>query len=267
MRSNIVRRCESPEPLARHGARNTFGRARPLPRSLLIGAAAACTIVVTAAPVHSAAALSGSSAGAGPAVMATDDDPVARGAVPHGLAVALELARNSLTHTVSQLNHGRYVKAAGTLHTLAERVARANHAASNQIGKPPSDPESDDPPGPPSVLAAMRLEHTVCVTLVPQFDDMNRPRVVNALRVALRVTQHRRDDLLDAVLAQKPGARGDYADGMADTLSWYPQEINQLTNALSTFQLEADSRTALEEARERVQATKQKIDAAFGGGE
>jgi hypothetical protein len=241
-------------------------RRRLLRRALVAGPAAFCLLASTAVLAVPAHAVSVTSAGSTVA-RATDVEGPARGAIPNSVAVPLDGARTSLSRAVARLSHGRYHKAVDSLDTLATRIGQANRAAKNQIGKPPTDPESDDPPGPPSVLAVVRLEHTVATTLLPEFDAMQRPGVVDALRGTLHAALYRRDNLLDAVLALKPGPMGDYADGLADTLPTYSQEIQKLTDALATFSLTAVSRTALQNSQQRVRATKAKMDAAFGGGE
>jgi hypothetical protein len=179
----------------------------------------------------------------------------------------VQLARNSLATSVTRLSNHKLHLAIASLDTLAGRIVKANRAARSEIGKPPTDPESDTLPGPPAVLAVMVLEHSVQKTLVPEFDNRKRPAVIEALRATLFVTQVRRDNLLDAVLALKPGARGDYSDGLSDTLPVYPQEIRQLTTALSTFSLRPSSRKILTTGQARIRATRVKFDRAFGGGE
>jgi hypothetical protein len=234
-----------------------------LSRRVLVGGAALCALAVMAPTVPASASKDS------PADVRAADAAVAQraGAIPNSVSVPLGQAQRALARTVTRLNRSDFRDAVDSLGTLRQRIATANFAARNQIGKPPIDPESDTPPGPPSVLAVTRLEHAVAITLVPRFDGMRRAGLVDALRLAVRAAHLRRDNLVEAVVTLRPGQRGDYADGMADTLPWFPQEIRQLTNALSTFTLPAESRTALENGRTRVQSTKAKMDAAFGGGE
>jgi hypothetical protein len=241
-------------------------RRRPFGIALVAGPAALCVLVSTVALAAPAHAVRDTSAGRAAIATAQVQAP-ARGAVPDSVAGPIASARTALSRAITRLENGRYHLAIESLGNLRTYVGRANHAAKNQIGKPPTDPESDTPPGPPSVLAAARLDHTVVTTLLPQFDNMQRVRVVDALSATLLATIQRRDNLLNAVLALKPGPRGDYADSMADTLPWYTQEVQKLTDALTTFSLTDAARTTLETAQQRVSATKAKMDAAFGGGE
>jgi hypothetical protein len=231
----------------------------------VLGGAALCVLALTA-PTLPASASADSRADIRPAG-ATDAARAGKGPVPNSVAIPLGQAQRALARTVARLHRGDFRDAVDSLHTLRQRIGKANFAAKNQIGKPPTDPESDTPPGPPSVLAVTRLEHSVVITLLPRFDGMRRVGVVDALRLTLHAATVRRDNLIDAVVTLRPGARGDYADGMADTLPWYPQEIRQLTDALSTFSLPAESRTALQNGRTVAQSSKSKMDAAFGGGE
>ena len=50
---------------------------------------------------------------------------------------------------------------------------QANAEAAALIGKPPTDPESDDLPGPPAVLAASGLDNRVVTRVVPLFNGMS----------------------------------------------------------------------------------------------
>jgi hypothetical protein len=241
-------------------------RWHPFGKQLVVGASSFCVVASMAGLALPAQAAFHTPLDRGPVATARAG-PAERGAIPQSVAGALAAARTSLDRAVARLGAGRYHDAVDSLTTLAGRIGQANRAAKSQIGKPPSDPESDEPPGPPSVLAVVRFEHAVVLTLLPQFDGMRRSGVVDALRSALRADLFRRDKLVDAVLALKPGPRSDYADGMADTLPTYQQEIQKLTAALATFDLPAESQTALESAQQRVRATRAKMQAAFGGGE
>ena len=63
------------------------------------------------------------------------------------------------------------------------------------------------------------------------------------------------------------GDLDDYADTLADRLAVYTREVNQVSSALTTYTLTPAARSGLEVALTQVQATKAKVDAAFGGGE
>jgi hypothetical protein len=195
------------------------------------------------------------------------DAGAARGAVPASVSDAIARANTALDHAIARVGANKPGKAIRALGTVREQVSIANHAARAQIGRPPTDPESDDPPGPPSVLGVLRLEHRVGTEVVGMFDG-SRLKLVDALRLTLTVTHHRRDATLDAVIALRPEGDGaDYADGMADTLGTYTQEVQQLTSAIGSFTLTPEGRDGLTNALTRVRATKAKVDAAFGGGE
>jgi len=74
--------------------------------------------------------------------------------------------------------------------------------------------------------------------------------------------------MLDAVIALDPeGAGADYADGMADTLEGYVDEIANLAEALCVDLLSRAGRAGLSQALMRSQAAQAKVNAAFGGGE
>jgi hypothetical protein len=104
--------------------------------------------------------------------------------------------------------------------------------------------------------------------LVPLFDGVTRGDVVDSLLATLLRMHNRRDAMLDAVIAlPAEGARGDYDDGMSDTLPMYPAEERRITTALQQDELTANARTGLVDARQRVQATEAKVTAVWGGGE
>ena len=176
-------------------------------------------------------------------------------------------AKAALARATTELNAGRPRRAIAALDDLKHQIRQAHRAALNLIGKPPTDPESDEPPGPPAVLAVIALEHRVVMGSVPLFDGHTRTDVVDALHRVLRSTLQRRDMMLDQVLALRPASRGDYEDGMADTLGQYPKEEQQLTTGLATYRLSSSAQTALHNALVRVRATGAKVNAVFGGGE
>jgi hypothetical protein len=245
-------------------SRTAVTEVRPM-KTHIAGIATGCLLASTAvAGFHTSAAAEATPT---TARSATVVGPQTRGPVPQTVTAPLGKAKTSLTRAIARLQHNRYHLAVDYLRSFTGRIGVATHAARNQIGKPPTDPESDDKPGPPSVQAVIRVQHAAVTGLLPRFDGLRRPGAADALRHALHAAVHRRDNLLSAVVALKPGPRGDYADGLADTLPTYNQEISALGAALASFQLPAASRTTLVNVRAQVRATQKKMDAAFGGGE
>ena len=189
-------------------------------------------------------------------------------ALPNSVATPINQARAALTKAEDQLARKRYRKALDSLTVLRRNVVRANNAATGQIGLPPTDPESDDPPGPPAVFAVLKLDHRTTMVLTPLYDGLGRLDVVSSLNSTLRRTHGRRDSMLDAVIAlPAEGDRADYDDGMADTLTVYPSEEELITAALQGDELINTARTGLTNALARVQATDKKVGAVWGGGE
>jgi hypothetical protein len=189
-------------------------------------------------------------------------------ALPTSVAAPINQARAALTKAEDQLAHKRYGKALDSLGVLRRKVVKANNAAKEQIGLPPTDPESDDPPGPPAVFAVLKLDHRVTMHLGPLYDSLGRTDVVSSLNSTLARTHGRRDSMLDAVIAlPAEGARGDYDDGMSDTLGMYPSEEKLISGALQNADLIDEARTGLTHALARVQATDDKVSAVWGGGE
>lgn len=189
-------------------------------------------------------------------------------ALPTSVATPINQARAALTKAEGQLADKRYGKALDSLSVLRRKVVKANNAAKEQIGLPPTDPESDDPPGPPSVFAVLKLDHRVTMHLGPLYDSLGRTDVVSFLNSTLARTHGRRDSMLDAVIAlPAEGARGDYDDGMSDTLGMYPSEEKLISGELQNADLIDEARTGLTNALARVQATDDKVNVVWGGGE
>ena len=189
-------------------------------------------------------------------------------ALPGPVANPIQHARTALTKTQDQMAAHRYGRALDSLRVLRRNVAKANNAATGQIGLPPTDPESDDPPGPTAVFAVLKLDHRITMVLTPLYDGLGRLDVVSSLNSTLRRTHGRRDSMLDAVIAlPAEGDRADYDDGMADTLTVYPSEEELIAAALQGDELINTARTGLTNALARVQATDKKVGAVWGGGE
>jgi hypothetical protein len=192
----------------------------------------------------------------------------ARAQVPPTVTKPIRLAEAALARTKLYVARRQFGQANTALRSLRVNVGKAHTAGMAQIGKPPSDPESDDPPGPPSVIAVLNMEHHVATGLVPLFNRMKEVAVVNALQDTLKSTYDDRDRMLNRVIALPPeGAGSDYSDSMSDTLAIYPVEVNQITDGLREFQLIQPGRRDLDYDLKRVRATQAKVNKAFGGGE
>lgn len=193
---------------------------------------------------------------------------VSLSAVPKPVATPIAQARAALAAAKVQVQKHQNVKAVASLTTLRINVAKAHQAGMAQIGKPPADPESDDPPGPPSVIAVLNMEHAVGNGVVAMFNGTKKHTVLHALRDTLYGTHVTRDKMLHRVIALPPeGAGADYSDDMSDTTGLYANEVNVVTAALKTYVLTPGGRVGLTNALTRVRATKATFDKAFGGGE
>ena len=189
-------------------------------------------------------------------------------ALPPSVSAPIKAADAALATAGAQLALDHPVRANAALLVVNRQVQLANAAGMAQIGKPPTDPESDDIPGPPAVFAVLSLDHRVHAAVVPQLNNQARPRVVDNLLLSLSVTHRQRNLLLDKVIALPPeGDIDSYADGIADKLAVYNQEVKQVTTALATYTLTPAAKTGLTAALARVKATKAKVNKAFGGGE
>lgn len=131
----------------------------------------------------------------------------------------------------------------------------------------PIDPEAEVTPGPDSVLAVLGLEQAAITRLAGLYDTVTDPVVLNRIGGAMDVALTKRDRLLDKVINLRPGKAAAYADGMADTVDGYADEVSNLTEALKVDHLTTSARSALTNALSRSQAAAAKVTAAFGGGE
>jgi hypothetical protein len=116
-------------------------------------------------------------------------------------------------------------------------------------------------------MLALSLDQDV-VQRTTELFHMQDGATVAALTQTLSLTQLTRARLVRDVLALDPDGPGaDYADGMADSLDGYADEIANLTEALSDDTLAAAASAALRTALSRSQDTQARLTAAFGGGE
>lgn len=233
-------------------------------RTFCTRAALVCLLLVLgigamgARPVDAPAATAANGCGA------QEEDSVP---IPTSVCAPLTRAKAALNAAVTQVQRHRFWKARRSLRKVRTNLPQAHKAAMSLIGAPPTDPESDDPPGPVSVIAVLGFEHRITMKVVPLFDGMRRHRVVGAFRYTLWVTHRKRDRMLDAVIEANTEEESDYSDEMADTLPSYGKEVKLLTRGLDQYRLTSYGRAGLKHALTRVRATKAKVDAAFGGGE
>jgi hypothetical protein len=191
--------------------------------------------------------------------------PAADGATP-SVTAPINRAKGALSLAKTQLSKRQYAKAIDSLRLVRVNSASAHQAALALIGKPPTDPESDEPPGPAAVLAVLSLAHLISVEVVKMFAGMkSHPRVVDALLATLLYPQRRRDTMIAKIIAlPAEGAGADYADDLSDTVPTYAQEIAVTKAALTTYQLSAAGRTGLRQELARVTATRNVMTRAFG---
>ena len=185
--------------------------------------------------------------------------------LPTSVATPIKKARAALANAISYRLHGKFTYAAIALANVRLYVGRAHTAGMAQIGAPPADPESDDLPGPPSVIAVLALERTVVVRGAPLYEGLTTGI---GLARTLATAQTLRTTMLNAVSSLNPeGAGADYADGMADTVPAYTTEVNAVIAVLNTNSLTSIGRTALTQVLARSRQARTIVTAAFGGGE
>ncbi len=177
-------------------------------------------------------------------------------------------ADQALARATAQIRAHDYTRARRSLAAVRLHTKAANANAKALIGAQPTDPESDDLPGPPAVLAALRLDNRITTRTVALFNGKTNESLVYSLRLTVGAAQIPRDAMLNAVIALPEEGDGvDYADGVADSLAQYTREVNVIATAVATYTLSPSGRTGLTNALARARATKAKVDRAFGGGE
>jgi hypothetical protein len=226
--------------------------------------------------VLSLLALSGASTASaathGPVAKAAQEEQSDEVVLPGRVASAIRRTQRSLDNAEEHLDEGEYKQAVVSLRSVRRNMYRADKAARRQMAlsavTPPEDADVEQTTtGPDSVIAVLTLDANVTQSLSGLFDT-NSKGVVDGLTHAMFRTLNARDRLLDAVIALDPeGAGADYADGMADTVGGYADEVATLSEAIADDTLSTGGRKVLTKALAQVQATNAKVTAAFGGGE
>jgi hypothetical protein len=176
-------------------------------------------------------------------------------------------ATAALTKALTNLQNHKYALAVSQLHVVGHQTRIAHTAATALIGRPPTDPESDVPPGIAAVQRVAGLEHTITTKLLPTLHNLTQATAVARVGGKINVAVACRDVMLAKVIALRPAARDDYADGLADTLPSYTQELKAMTAALAGTGLTPAARTSIQNAKTVVTATNAAMQRVFGGGE
>jgi hypothetical protein len=184
-----------------------------------------------------------------------------------GYKSAVTKAGADLDKALADIRTAHYGKAAKHLRMMRRQTQVANTAAKALIGRPPSDPESDDPPGVAAVLRVGGFEHRLAMTLVPLFSDRHGRHVVRPLAHGLTQAVACRNAMLNKVIALNAGKRDDYVDDLSDTLPSYKTELSAISTELAGNGLTARGRTALTRAQNVVSTTNAAMQKVFGGGE
>ena len=220
---------------------------------VLVPSATAGATPLPIPPVSHASALTGS-----------DDE----GVLPSQVANAISRAQRLLHVAAMSVDGGNTVRAVASLKALPVAVLRADKAARRQMHAT-ADPNADDESatGPDSVIAVLALDQTAIKTLAGLFDAASG-RVLDPATHALFATLNTRAKLLHAVIAlPEEGAGADYADGMADTVAGYDEEVAKLSEAQSDDTMPAGGKRVLTSALARSKKAQAAMAAAFGGGE
>jgi hypothetical protein len=177
-------------------------------------------------------------------------------------------ATKALANAALHRKLGQFRKARYSMLSLSIWLQRAHKAGMAQIGAPPTDPESDIPPGPDSVIAVFALEHAVVVRVTAMTDRLTVGiRVKAVLYDATSLRTIMMTKVVNLVLKDPEGAGGDYSDGMTDTVPIYPAEVTAVKKELTTGSLTTTNRQTLTVVLARSKATVTLVNKGFGGGE
>ena len=231
------------------------------------GRKALICLVVVGIVSTTMAGISGAAAASQPRIADVAETPYGPAAVRKKPPSPLALARASLVAVHLRLKKRRYTTALVSLKALRSNLGRAHQAGMAQIGKPPKDPEADEPPGPAAVTAVLNLEHRIMMA-VPLFNNLKTRAVIESLRYTLLTAHRLRNAMLSKVIALPPEGAGEaYEDGMSDTLEWYTSEVTLITSALALYKLTPAARVGLTRARARARSTEAKVLLKWGDGE
>jgi hypothetical protein len=188
-------------------------------------------------------------------------------ALPSRVANAIKRAELSLDEASQSIAGGETPKAVALLNSFRLSLVDADKAARRQMKAAPADEDAETTPGPDSVIAVLTLEQTSITTISDLFNRRTGV-LVNSLASKLVAALNDRDKLLTSVIKLNPeGAGADYADGMADSVESYDDEVANITEALADDQLSPVGRSALTAALTQSKAARSKVTKAFGGGE
>jgi hypothetical protein len=220
-------------------------------------------LVVAAVAYGQASAGSGATRAPMTASLVLDDDII----LPSRVNAALGRTLSALDRSEAKVDDQQYGSAASSLEAIDANLVRVHRAARAQM-KAPVDPEAETTAGPDSVLTVLALDQEAITRLAGLYDTVTDPVVLNRFAEALNTALTKRNQLLDKVIKLNPeGAGAPYADGMADSVDGYADEVANLTEALAVDHLATSARAALTNVLSRSEAAAAKVTAAFGGGE
>jgi hypothetical protein len=189
--------------------------------------------------------------------------------LPSRVDAALHRLLDAVDRATAGVDDARLRPALRALNAATLNVKRSHLAARRQLeATPPPDDESESTAGPDSVIATLNVEQGTITEITGLFDDVTDPGTVAALTHTLNTTLNKRAILLRLVIALDPEEAGaPYADGMADTVDFYTDEVDSLSEALRDDTLTRTSSAAITNALAKSEAARAAVTKAFGGGD
>ena len=187
-------------------------------------------------------------------------------ALPSRVANAIKRAELSLDGASQAIDGGDTREAVASLTSVRLNLAAADKAGRRQMSTKPSE-DAETTPGPDSVVAVLTLDQEAVTRLSGLFNRKSGV-LVQSLSSSLLAAQNVRDRLLASGTKLDPeGAGADYADGMADSVGGFDDEVANIAEALADDQLTSVARKVLTAALTRSKAARSRVTNAFGGGE
>jgi hypothetical protein len=228
-------------------------------------------LVALALTVGVAITLSGHQVGPAPttrlAPVAEPFDPEV--VLPARVDAALQRTFAAVERAVAAVDDHDWPHARRALHAATVGFDRAHKAVLHQVSAV-TDPEAEEEStaGPDSALAGLNVAQVSIGEFAGLFDRLRAAQVVRAIGKTLAAAQVKRAELIGVVAGLDPeGAGAAYADGLADSLPAYTDEVASIQEALADDRLAGIARTALQAALVRSQAAEASMNAAFGGGD
>jgi hypothetical protein len=189
--------------------------------------------------------------------------------LPARVDAALHRTVDAVDRATAAIDDRRRRAARRALRAARFDLERSYLAVLRQVqAPPPAEGEEESTAGPDSALAGLNVDQYAIARLAGLFDRIQRARPISWIAKALTEAEASRAELIGVLVALDPeGAGAPYADGLADTVPSYSDEVAAIAEALADDHLVPASRDALNAALAQSMQAAAQMTAAFGGGD